>query len=145
MALAFLTEADLLELCSQDELDIITNSSDAVIEGAELKAIEVFKDYLRNRYNVTLCFAPATEEADNRNKGLVMFLTDYLLYVLYANQPDRLIPEIKVQRKDEALEWLKMISAGRISPDLPTQDSETETDINSPVKVGYSTRKMTNW
>ncbi|NJM14025.1 MAG: DUF1320 family protein [Bacteroidales bacterium] len=74
-----------------------------------------------------------------------MFFIDYFLYLLYASRPDRQIPDMRVRRRDEAVEWLKEIQAGKVDPSLPTIDTELTTDVNNPFKWGSNKRVNTSW
>jgi hypothetical protein len=143
----FLVLEDIKAQCTDTDLDVLSQSSEENVDMSESRAIAFFKGYL-TRYDVETIFADiegTVPAPDTRNPALVMFLIDYILYILYGAQPDRLIPDIRVRRRDEAVKWLEQVQKGNTIPDLPTVDTGDETDINSPVKTGYNTRVTSSW
>jgi phage gp36-like protein len=142
----FIFDEDIKKQCTVADLDVLAQSDEDVKDSAEKSAISFFRGYLK-RYDVDTIFTELSElpEPDTRNASLVMFLIDYFLYILYSAQPDRLIPDIRVKRYEDAVHWLEGIQKGNVSPDLPTVDSEDETDINSTFKYGSEPRVSTTW
>lgn len=133
----FLQETDFFQI--QDEiLQAITNDNTSLITTAELATIEEMTSYLRMRYDVALIFEPATTgEPDLRNKLIVMYAVDILLYHLHASINPRQIPEIRFIRYEAAISWLKKVSKGEIMPNLPLlqeEKSNTFRWISNPQK-----------
>lgn len=56
---------------------------------------------------------------DPRHKLILRIVLDCVLYELYALTQPRAIPEYRMQRKDDAVERLKEIRQGKVSPNLP--------------------------
>jgi phage gp36-like protein len=144
--MTFIFDDDIKKQCNDADLEVLSQSDDSTKEGAEESAISFFRGYLK-RYDVDKIFADLDDipYPDTRDASLVMFLIDYMLYILYSGQPDRLIPDIRVRRRDEAVEWLQGISKGNVSPDFPTVDTADETDINSSLKFGSNTKVSGTW
>lgn len=143
----FITEADIKKQCTSADLEVLAQSDEDVKNSAEASAISFFSSYLR-RYDVVAVFHDyngTIPDPDPREASLVMFLIDYFLYILYAAQPDRLIPDIRVRRSEEAVKWLEGVAKGMVSPDLPTVDDDDETDINNPFKYGFNTKVSGTW
>jgi len=138
----YLLESDIKKQCTAEDLDVLSQSDESTKTSAEGAAIAFFRGYLR-RYDVDEIFNDINQE--DRDPALVMFLVDYFLYILYSAQPDRLIPDMRVRRRDEVVEWLKGVQRGDISPDLLTLNSDDETDINGPIRYGSGTRVSSNW
>jgi len=136
----YLTDNDIKKQCTNADLDVLAQSDANTKDLSEQSAISFFRGYLK-RYDVDAIFT----NTSIRDAALVMFLVDYFLYILYAAQPDRLIPDIRVRRRDEAVTWLEGVQKGNISPDLPTVDTEEETDINNPFKWGSNTKISSSW
>jgi len=59
------------------------------------------------------------KKGDPRNSLLVMYYIDIVLYHLYSSVPSSKIPEHRIDRYTDALEWLKEISKDNIEVDLP--------------------------
>jgi hypothetical protein len=57
--------------------------------------------------------------SDPRDAQMVLYLCDLVLYHLHARIAPRNIPELRVKRYDDAIEWLKMCAEGNVTPNLP--------------------------
>jgi hypothetical protein len=57
--------------------------------------------------------------SDNRDQQMVMYFTDITLYHLHARIAPRNIPELRINRYQAAIDWLKMAAKGDITPNLP--------------------------
>ena len=60
---------------------------------------------------------------DNRNALIVTCLLDLSLYEIHSRISPNNIPTIREIRKSDCMEWLKAISKGKISIDLPLKDN----------------------
>lgn len=59
-------------------------------------------------------------EGDNRNQQLVNYVIDVMLYHLFSRIAPRNIPELRLERYDGAIAWLKNVAKGDdITADLP--------------------------
>lgn len=56
---------------------------------------------------------------DNRGQAMVLRLVDLTLYHIHSRIAPRNIPDLRVKRYDEAIEWLKGCAKGDITPNLP--------------------------
>jgi phage gp36-like protein len=122
-------------------LTIITGDVDDTLHTAELAAQEEMESYLRVRYNVGTIFSLEQEIAD-RKKIIVMYLVDITLYHLHANITPDNVPEIRYLRYQRAMEWLKKVADGKISPDLPELEIPFENG-GSQFFEGGSNEKVT--
>lgn len=78
---------------------------------------------------------PAKWDAgDTRNELIKMYLIDVVLYHLHGRINPRNIPELRLTRRDEAINWLKMINEGKITVDLPVLASPT----NAGLKIRWA-------
>lgn len=59
------------------------------------------------------------QEGDTRSPLIKRVTIDLALYHLHARVNPRNIPELRMTRRDEAIAWLKMVNAGKITPKLP--------------------------
>ncbi|MDX5437889.1 MAG: DUF1320 domain-containing protein [Pontibacter sp.] len=57
------------------------------------------------------------ELKDERHPSIKMYLLDITVYHLYTASP--VIPQLRVNRYDAAIAWLKMVLKDEITPDLP--------------------------
>lgn len=58
-------------------------------------------------------------QGDNRNPQLVNYCIDIALYHIHSRIAPRNIPELRVVRHQEAIQWLKDAGQGKITADLP--------------------------
>lgn len=58
-------------------------------------------------------------QGDNRNHQLVNICIDITLYHIHSRISPRNIPDLRVKRYDDALRWLRQISNGELTADLP--------------------------
>lgn len=56
---------------------------------------------------------------DNRSAQMVQYMIDVCLYHIHSRIAPRNIPQLRVDRRDEAVKWLKMAGDGSITASLP--------------------------
>lgn len=119
-------------------LDDTTNETQ--LKQAEMKALAQMRMYLSGRYDVGAIFAPAEpNEPDSRNAFIVMTLIDITLYHLWSKERGKM-PQVRSDRYQDALDWLKAVGNGREISDLPTKDDQGE----SPMAQIFSHQKPNN-
>ncbi len=125
----FLTTADYNTLIKDVTLTQVTGGSSAVQLQSGLAAQAEMESYRNQRFAVGQIFA---QTGDSRSPLIVMYLLDIALYHMHSRITPRNIPEIRVDRYDSAIAWLKMVSKGDITPDLPRiADEEGEKVVRS--------------
>lgn len=134
MALQFLTEQDIKVVVDPDTFDVIMQGDQDTLERAELAAIEEVSGYLRSRYNIRQAYQYTGLE---RNQQLLMITTDVMIYHLVSWLPKRLGYEIRETRYLKWIEWLQDVQAGKISPDLPTYQTEDGSADTSHYRMQY--------
>ena len=99
--------------------------------------------YLRGRYDVEKTFAA---EGDERDHELVGRAVDIALYHMVCSLPQRMGYELREKRYKDALDYLKDIQAGSVTPGIPTVTGpEGEEDYNNPVRYGSEKRNAYLW
>ena len=127
--MAFLTDDDYSVLVRTEIKDILLeNYSETKLSSAEQMAVNQVKNYLAGKYNVKKIFEA---EAEERNSHIVMIVIDCTLYHLYSGTVPKRMPEIRSQRYQDALDWLKLISTGEASADLPIKSDEEGNQLGS--------------
>lgn len=122
----FITDDDYSVLVRTEIKDILLeNYSDTKIRAAEQMAIHQVKNYLSGKYDVQLIFS---KTGDDRNSHLVMITLDCALYHLYTPFP-RKMPEIRAQRYQDAIDWLKLAAGGKNTADLPPIKDESGNNL----------------
>lgn len=122
----YITTPVLLARISQSDLDFLTGGSETPLNEAELDAIAEIGSYLTSRYDTDAIFAPDQDE-EAKFPIIKRIVSDLLLYNLHSSANPRNIPEFRIQRRDDAITWLKAIANRRsnITADfLPLRASE---------------------
>lgn len=117
----FIVNEDYRVVIGDAALKVISQSSPENIANAEAEAIEEIAGYLRPVYDADAVFSAS---GDDRNRLIVMYTADIVLYHLAASQPQKMGSEIRRERYDRAIRWLEGVQAGRIVPDLPLKVSD---------------------
>lgn len=117
----FIDNEDYRVVIGESALKVISQSSPENIANAEAEAMEEIAGYLRPVYDTDAVFSAS---ADDRNRLIVMYTADIVLYHLTASQPQKMGSEIRKERYDRAIKWLEGVQAGKIIPDLPLKVSE---------------------
>ena len=113
----FIEESDYEVQVRQEIMSILDPSAaNSAIEMAEHMAIDQIKSYLSGRYDVDAIFSATGEE---RNHFLLMIAIDIALYHLWSKRAPRKIPELRAQRYQDAIDWLKAVGEGTMTTDLP--------------------------
>jgi phage gp36-like protein len=76
---------------------------------AEKMAMDQIRNYIGGRFDMNKVFAA---EGDSRDMFIVMTTIDIALYHIWAKKAPRKIPEYRVVRYNDALDWLKEVANG---------------------------------
>lgn len=110
--------SDFIELEDYDStlhaeiLDALVRNDEAVIEQCENDAIAEMKGYLSGRYDTDAIFARRGSE---RNNLILMYAKDIAVYHLFCLHNPYKMSKVRQDRYDRAMEWLRQVSAGKIS------------------------------
>lgn len=83
------------------------------------------------------------EIADPRDAQLKIYLIDLTLYHIHSRINPRNVPEIRLNRRDEAIKWLGLISDGKITVALPEVDTENAQGYN--ITFGGETKRINSY
>ena len=119
----FIDTEDYKVVIGDAALKVVSQSSPENIANAEAEAIEEISGYLRPVYD-TAAIVAAT--GNDRNRLIVMYTADIVLYHLTASQPQKMGSEIRKERYERAIKWLEGVQAGKIVPDLPLAGSDDD-------------------
>ena len=123
----FITEDDYSVEIRDEILNLLDPSGAKTKLGiAQKMAISQVKHYLSGRYNID---AVLEAQGDDRDMFMVMTVIDCTLYHLWSKKAPKKMPEIRAQRYQDALEWLRAAGDGTIETDLPHIESESEVGI----------------
>ena len=127
--MAFITDDDYTVLVRNEIKDILLeNYTETRLRAAEQMGISQVKNYLSGRYDIAAIFS---KSGDERNSHIVMIALDCTLYHLYTATVPRKMPDIRSQRYQDALDWLKLAATGEATADLPVKKDDTGADLKS--------------
>lgn len=138
----FITEQDYIQV-GTDALTIMKQSSEENRKSAEQRAMSRIAASLRGRYDIEATFAC---EGSRRDAELVGCATDIALYHMACSLSGRMGIEVREKRYNAALDYLKDIQAGRITPDIPTITGPNgEEDYHNPIRYGSEKKNEYSW
>lgn len=115
--MAYITDEDYGVQARTEIIKMLDGSEgNTAFRVAERMAIDQVKKNLSGRYDLTSIFA---KEGDERDMFLVMLIIDMALYHIWAKKAPRMIPEMRKERYQDALDWLTAVGDGKRPTDLP--------------------------
>jgi phage gp36-like protein len=136
----FLSQADYMPQI-QPEIKQAVASDPTIWSSSELQAQEEIEGYLRNRYDVANIF---NKVGTARNQRIVMLMVDIALYHTVSRLAPRNIPELREVRYEQAIDWLKAVNKGTVTPDLPLIPDTANGGFQSELRLG-SNKKLTHY
>lgn len=130
--MGFLSQTDYnVQVRSEIARVIDTTEQRTKIKLAEDMAISQMKNYLSSRYDLNAIFIEADQVPDTRDMFLVMTAIDLTLYHLWSKEGGNNIPQTRIDRYGDAIEWLKAVQKGAETnlPLLTNDNGEIQTDI----------------
>lgn len=131
--MAFLTDSDYDTLIKDVNLAQVTGGVAAIRTQSELVAQQEIESYLNQRFSVAQVF---NKTGNGRSAIIVMYMLDIALYHMHSRVTPRNIPQIRIDRYDSAIAWLKMASKGSITPDLPRITDDSGEDVSRSAFAG---------
>ncbi|WP_418981717.1 phage protein Gp36 family protein [Alistipes sp.] len=124
----------------QEILDALIRSDRQIVEICEDRAIAEMRGYLSARYDCDRVFAA---EGDDRNQLVLMMAIDIAIYHIFSIHNPRNMSQIRTDRYERAVEWLKGVRKGDITVDgLPEVEPDAKAAA-APYQI-RSNRKRTN-
>ena len=123
-------------------LDALVRDDKQVIEVCEDRAIAEMRSYMSQVYDCDEVFAAQGAE---RNQLVLMFALDIAVYHIFCIHNPHNMSQIRIDRYERAVEWLKGIQKGMIRVDgLPEMTPEQGREKLTPLLVS-SDRKHLNY
>lgn len=130
---AFINPEDYDASIHQEILDSLIRSDKLIIEICEDRAITEMRGYLSARYACNKVFSA---EGEDRNQLVLMMAIDIAIYHIYSIHNPRNMSQIRVDRYERAIEWLKGVRKGDISVDgLPEIEQEEDRSAASQFQI----------
>ncbi len=106
----------------RDILDTLVREDETLVEICEDRAIEEMRCYLSRRYD---CDAIFNASGNARNQLILMMAIDIAVYHIFCIHNPQKLSDVRRERYERAVEWLKAVAAEQISIDgAPTLTGE---------------------
>lgn len=104
-------------------LGAVTRYDESVVEICEDRAIAEMKSYLASRYDCDAIFSATGED---RHPLVLMMAIDITVYHIFCVHNPQKLSQMRVDRYNRAVEWLKAVAASKVSiQDAPLLPEET--------------------
>jgi phage gp36-like protein len=138
---SFINTEDYDASIHQEILDALIRSDRQIVEICEDRAIAEMRGYLSSRYDCDKIFSAT---GDDRNQLVLMMALDIAIYHIFAIHNPRSMSQIRTDRYERAVDWLKGVRKGEISVEgLPEKEQEVQ-DASSQYQI-RSNRKRINY
>lgn len=120
--MVFLTDEDFLPIIRDGFLNAIIDNDQSLLTTAELSTMATVEEYLSDLYDMSAVWAAS---GANRNLHLARMMVSMIRYDLYQRLPKGGFGapnDVSADRR-EAIEWLKLVSTGKISSKLPPKQA----------------------
>lgn len=122
----YIDRADYLPKIRDNRLTQAINNNNTILDTAESTAIQVVRDSLHSRYDVDAIF---TKTGTARDKQVVRWVCNIVLYFIHERLPDKLIPAHIIDNYTDTTEMLKMLEDGKRSSELPRITKSDNTPV----------------
>lgn len=133
--MVYFTKADIIARIKESNLDVITEGVDSILNPHELDAVDEVISYLAHDYDTDMVFQPLGTLEYVLNATIKRMTIDIMLYGLHNSRVNpRNIPENIVQKRDDAVSWLKSVANPKTNinaPFLPKREFDNEQSNNA--------------
>ena len=133
----FLNIEELKTHLYRESIEVISGEDDTIPAAAIDAAIQEAKGYL-SAFDREAIFSAS---GGNRNALLVMFVKDMAVwhYINMCNAGTDL--RLRQDRYERAVDWLKAVQKGNVSPDLPVPATEDGANPNAGILFGSNVKR----
>jgi phage gp36-like protein len=135
--MAYLTKEEMSTHLYAENIDVITRGDNTMTEAAIDAAISEAKSYL-NGYDRDTIFGAT---GDARNTLLLTFVKDIAAWHLINLSNAGTEYSVRQDRYNRAVNWLKELQKGNVSPDLPKLENSEGVDEATPVRFGSNEKR----
>jgi phage gp36-like protein len=126
--MAYISTDELKTHLYAENIDVIARSDDTIIQAAIEAAVVEAKGYL-TAFDIKAEFEKVKSDPDTRNALLLIFIKDIAVwhFVNLCNAGTDL--QLRQDRYERAIDWLKSVQKGNVTPDLPALPDDTKTGL----------------
>ena len=127
----FIVKTDYPASIHTEILASLTRDDDSVVEICEDRAVSEMRSYMASRYD---CDAIFSATGDARHPLVLMMAIDITVYHIFCIHNPMKLSQIRKDRYDRAIEWLKAVSKGQITIEgAPALSVSDDTDKSAPM------------
>lgn len=131
--MAYLTVEELKTHLREEMVDTITRRDDTIVVAAIDAAVEEARGYL-TRFDTTRIFSAS---GSKRNQLLLIFVKDIAVWHLLNLCNAGTDHDLRENRYNRAVDWLKAVQKGNASPDLPEKETDGTPGANPVGQIIY--------
>jgi phage gp36-like protein len=135
--MAFLTQAELKTHLYGENIKAITRDDNTIVVAAIDAAIAEAKGYLA-AFDIATIFAATST---SRNALLLTFVKDIAAWHLVVLSNAGVELQLRQDRYERAITWLKAVQKGDIAPDLPKAEDEDGEPTGNPIIYGSNEKR----
>jgi len=135
--MAFINLAELKTHLHAENVEAITRNDPSIVATAIDAAIGEVKGYL-NAYDVYTIFAAT---GSSRNALLLLFTKDVAIWHLLVLCNAGVEMQLRQDRYERAITWLKSVQKGDIIPDLPAAEDEDGNTLADSIIYGSNEKR----
>ena len=123
-------------------LDALTRDDETVVEICEDRAIAEMRCYLSRRYDCDKIFSAT---GTSRNQLVLMMAIDIAVYHIFCIHNPQKLSQMRKERYERAVEWMKAVAAEEISIDGAPLLPEAERAANASFRVRSNPKRECHW
>ena len=129
----FLEKSELNTVATDEIINRIINGDDSIVEEIILESIDVVKSYLYQYFDTETIFSKIGAE---RNLTVLKHLKGIVIFEIYIRRT-KMMNEVAKFRYNESIVWLEKVATGKIKPDLPIVEIDTNGDgtLDAPLPI----------
>ena len=112
------------------------SDNSTIIEDCEMQAIAEMKSYMNKAYDVEKIFMA---EGKERHPLVLMYAKDIAIYHIFCIHNPYKMSQIRKDRYERAVEWLKGVASGLLTIDGAPRLPEDEAAAHSPWQIENNT------
>lgn len=122
--MAFLVKEELRTVATLELINLITSNNDTIVDTVISESIDVMSGYLFQYFDTAVIFSAAGEQ---RSLTVLKHLKAIVIFEVSLRRKCP-ISKHHEDAKNEALNWLEKVAAGKIKPPLPIRQVDTDGD-----------------
>lgn len=123
-------------------LDALTRSDESVVEICEDRAIAEMRCYLSKRYDCDRIFSAV---GDARLQLVLMMVIDIAVYHIFSIHNPQKLSQLRKDRYDRAVEWMKAVAAEDISIEGAPLLPEEQRAAHAAFRIHSNPKRTNHW